>query len=89
VQNGVFGKVKNTGDRTLKEVEITIYCLVPDGKPVFEKTYRPVLVTEMRFGASDQTLEPGCGRQFGVKMDDAPSDWVKKVEVKVTPVEFP
>lgn len=24
--DGVFGEVKNVGDRTLKEVEITIYC---------------------------------------------------------------
>jgi hypothetical protein len=30
--NGVFGEVKNTGDRTLKEVEITIYCLDSGGR---------------------------------------------------------
>jgi hypothetical protein len=85
---GVFGEVKNSGDRMLKEVEITIYCLGPDGKPVFEKTYHPVLVTEMSFGDSNQPLKPGYSRQFGVKMDDAPSEWTKKVDVKVTQVEF-
>ena len=84
---GVWGEVKNTGDRTLKKVEITIYCLGPDGKPVFEKTYLPVLVTEMSFGDSNQPLKPGYSRQFGVKMDDAPSEWTKKVDVKVTQVE--
>ena len=85
---GIFGEVKNSGDHTLKKVEITIYCLGPDGKPVFEKTYTPVLVSAMSFGDSNQPLKPGYSRQFGVKMDDAPSEWTKKVDVKVTQVEF-
>jgi len=87
-ETGVFGDVKNTGDRTLKKVEITIYCLGPDGKPVFERTYLPVLVSEMSFGDSNQPLKPGYSRHFGVKMDDAPSEWTKKIDVKVTSVEF-
>jgi hypothetical protein len=87
-ETGVFGEVKNTGDRTLKRLEITIYCLGPDAKPIFEKTYRPVFVTETGFGDSNQPLKPGYSRQFGVKMDDAPSEWSKKVSVKVTSVEF-
>jgi hypothetical protein len=86
--SGVFGEVKNTGDRTLKEVEITIYCLGGDGKPVFEKTYNPVLVSEIPFGEVTEPLKPGYSRQFGVKMDDAPSDWTKKVDVKVSKVGF-
>jgi hypothetical protein len=85
---GVWGEVKNTGDRTLKKLEITIYCLGPDGKPVFEKTYTPVLVSEISFGNSNQPLKPGYSKQFGVKLDDAPSEWNHKVEVKVTQVEF-
>lgn len=87
-QTGVFGEVKNTGDRTLKEVEITIYCLGRDGKPIFEKTYHPVLVTDMAFGDEAKPLKPGYSRTFGVKMDDAPSEWTKKVDVKVTSVEL-
>lgn len=87
-QTGVFGEIKNAGDRTLKEVEITIYCLGRDGKPVFEKAYHPVLVTDMSFGGEGKPLKPGYSRTFGVKMDDAPSDWTRKVDVKVTSVEF-
>lgn len=85
---GVWGEVKNEGDRTLKKVGITIYCLGSDGKPVFEKTFSPVLVTEMSFGGSNLPLKPGYSRPFGVKLDDAPSEWNKKVDVKVTQVEF-
>jgi hypothetical protein len=81
---GVFGEVKNLGDRTVEMVEITIYCLGKDGKIVFEKTYRAVT----KYDTKGQ-LKPGYSRQFGVKLDDAPSDWAKKVTVKVSEVAFP
>jgi hypothetical protein len=87
-QTGVFGEIKNTGDHALKEVEITIYCLGREGKPIFETTYHPVLVTDMSFGDDAKPLKPGYSRTFGVKMDDAPSEWTKKVDVRVTAVEF-
>lgn len=85
---GVFGEVKNTGDRTLKEVEITIYCLGPDGKTIFEKKYDPVLVSELGIGDNNEPLKPGYVRKFGVSMDDAPSEWKRQVSVKVTTVQF-
>lgn len=86
---GVFGEVKNNGDRTLKEVEVTAYCLDINGKVVFEKTYHPVLVLENSFSMSYNTpLKPNYSRRFGFRLDDAPSDWNKKVKVIVTDVEF-
>jgi hypothetical protein len=85
---GVFGEVKNNGDRTLKKVELTIYCLDGAGKPIFEKQYHPVLVSDMSFGNDNQPLKPGYSRQFGVKMSDAPSDWTQKVDVKVASIVF-
>jgi hypothetical protein len=86
--SGVFGEVKNTGDRSLKAVEITVYCLDSDGKAIFEKLDHPVLVSEMGFGDSNQPLKPGYSRQFGVRLRDAPSEWSKKVDVKVTSLQF-
>jgi hypothetical protein len=85
---GAFGEVKNTGERTLKSVEITIFCLGEDGKPVFEKKFHPVLASDFSIGKSAEPLKPGYSRQFGVKLDDAPSDWNKKVDVRVTGLEF-
>jgi hypothetical protein len=82
---GVFGEVKNTGERTLKKVELTIFCLDAAGKPVYEKTYRAV--SDSAFN-SDGPLKPGYSRQFGVKVDEAPCDWAKKADVKVTSVAF-
>ena len=85
---GVFGEIKNNGDRTLREVEITTYCLDKNDKIVFEKTYHPVLVTEHSFMNDNTPLKPNYSRRFGYKLDDAPSDWSKKVKVAVTDIEF-
>lgn len=85
---GVFGEVKNIGDRTVSTVEITIYCLDQHGRPIFEKSYHPVYVSTLSFGDSNAPLKPGYSRKFGVKIDDAPSEWNGKVDVKVTAIVF-
>lgn len=86
---GVFGEVKNKGNKSLKSVEITTYCLDKEGKVVFEKTYHPVLVSEYSFTSRDnQPLKPNFSKTFGCKLDDAPSDWSGKVKVEVTDLKF-
>ncbi|MDH5467472.1 MAG: DUF2393 family protein [Candidatus Aminicenantes bacterium] len=84
---GVFGEIKNAGDKTLTEVEITIYFLDKNNKPIFEKTYHPVLVTEFSLG-DNKPLKPNYSREFGYKPDDIPSDWAEKVRAKITNIEF-
>ena len=84
---GVFGELKNRGDRTLREVEITAYFLDKEGNVVHEETYRPVSATDNPF-AENQSLKPNYARKFGYRVDGAPSDWAKKVKVAVTDVEF-
>ena len=84
-EDGVWGEIKNMGDRTLREVEVVVYCLGVDGKPIFEKKFSPVLASEY---TSEGPLKPGYGRRFGYKLDDAPSGWTKKVDVKVIGVRF-
>lgn len=86
-EEGVFGEIKNTGNRTLKEVEITVYALGKDGKPVWDDKFYPVLDSKFAFGDSAEPLKPNYGRKFGYKVE-APSDWNKKVRVEVTKVEF-
>jgi hypothetical protein len=83
---GVFGEIKNVGDRTLTEVELTVYCLGADGQPVFEQTYHPVVASDMSFGDAGEPLKPNYSRKFGYNLEDAPSDWARKVRVEVTKV---
>lgn len=84
----VYGEVKNAGDRTLVEVEITVYFLDKNGRRIHEKSYHPVLVSQFSFGDSNTPLKPGYSRKFGVKANDAPSEWARKVTVEVTNVKF-
>jgi tetratricopeptide (TPR) repeat protein len=86
-QLGVFGEVKNRGDRTLRAVAITVYYLDKEGNGIHEKTYFPVLATGELYG-DNQPLKPNYGRTFWYRVDRAPSDWAKKVKVAVTDVEF-
>ena len=86
-RHGVFGELKNRGDRTLREVEITVYFLDKEGNVVHEETHRPVSATDDPF-AGNPSLKPNYARKFGYRVDGAPSDWAKKVKVAVTDVEF-
>jgi len=83
-RKGAFGEVKNNGDKTLHEVEITIYCLDKAGATVWETDYTPVRVSEWSFGDTAKPLKPNYSRKFGVRLDDAPSDWGGKIRVEVT-----
>jgi hypothetical protein len=87
-EDGVFGEIKNNGDKTLSKVEITVYCLDKSDKVVFEKSYYPVLVTKYSFGGDNAPLKPNYSKKFGYKLDDAPSDWNKKITVSITDIEF-
>ena len=86
-EQGVWGEIKNVSNRALKEVEITIYCLDKNGNSVFEKKYHPVAELSL-FDDRDEPLKPNYSRKFGVNIDDAPTDWAKKVKVKITNIEF-
>ncbi len=84
---GVFGEIKNNGNRILNEVEIVIYCLDNDGNPIFEKKYHPILVSNFSM-TDNEPLKPNYSRKFGVKLDDAPSEWSKKVKIEVIDIKF-
>ncbi len=84
-ERGVFGEIKNTGDRTLSQVEIIVYFLDEKGSPVYEKNYTPVLQSSYR---PTPLLKSGYSQKFGMKAEDAPSEWSGKVSVKITSVKF-
>lgn len=84
----VLGEIKNNGDKTLKEVEITIYCLDENDKAVYEKIQYPILDSEYSSINVRAPLKPNYSRKFDYNLDEAPSDWSKKVMIKVTNIEF-
>jgi hypothetical protein len=83
----VKGEIKNTGDQALDEVEITVFAKDAAGKNIFEQKDLAVYVSE--YSLNDEgPLKPNYSRKFLVDMSDAPSEWNKKVEIKVTNLEF-
>lgn len=75
----VTGTLKNAGDRSLDEVELTVYFTDDDGKPVYEdnkfrptwsKTW-PVLVNSDRPGGQSKALKPGESRTFQLDVPQA------------------
>lgn len=83
---GVFGEIKNIGNRTLTEVEITIYYLDEYGNTIYEDTFHPVLIS--RWSSDNKPLKPNYSEKFGYGTDDVPSEWSKKIEAYVTNIEF-
>ena len=83
----VWGKIKNTGDRTVSRVVVTAYFPDSTGKVVFEKEY-PALSTGALMN-NDSPLRPGYIKEFGYVVKDCPSECVpESVRVSVTGVEL-
>jgi formylglycine-generating enzyme len=91
----VTGQLKNAGDRALDEVELTVFYVDDDGKPMFEDgkarpTYNktwPVIVNSDRGGGP---LKPGETRTFVVEVPQPFEVDVEptKIGAKVTALQF-
>ena len=94
----ISGKIKNGGDRALDEVELTLFYLDDDGKPVFEdgkarpsftKAW-PVIVNSDQPGDHRAPLKPGESRMFVVEIPqplEVDSE-LTKVAAKVSALQF-
>ena len=88
---GVEFKLKNTGDRTLNEVEVGVYFKDRFGKTICEKKYHPVLVTSFGIG-NNEPLKPGYiwqDREHFYSAKEVPSEWREgSAEAVITDIEF-
>jgi len=90
---GVEFKLKNKGDRTLKEVEVTVYFKDAAGTIIAEEDYHPVLVTKYSLSGDNKPLKPNYVWQMErgkfYKADSVPSEWKEgAVSAKITNIEF-
>lgn len=88
---GVDFKIRNTGDKTLKKIEVTVYFKDSWDKVIYEEKFYPVLVTE--FGTDNELLKPGYiwqqeqGKFYSAKK--VPSEWREgNADAKITDIEF-
>jgi len=82
---GVFSSLINKGNRTLKEVEITLYFYNGKGAIISEKKLYPVSVSKYRPGRDNDPLGPNSVKKVGYLVKEfAPASWGGKVQMRVT-----
>ena len=87
---GVEFKLKNRGNKTLKEVEVTVYFKDSTGTIIAEKSYYPI--TEFSYSGNNK-LKPNYIWQIDNDMfysaDSVPNEWKEgSVSAKITNIEF-
>lgn len=86
-KRGLYGTVRNLGDRTLKRVEVTVYFLDRNGQRIAEDSYGAV--SSYDFAGNTDPLKPGYVRDFGFTIEkSAPREWGGKFEAMVSDVDF-
>jgi len=86
---GLFATLTNKGNRTLKEVEITVYFYNGKGAIVSEKKLYPVSVSKYRPGRDNDPLYSKKAKKIGYLVKEfAPSSWAGKVQMRVTDITF-
>jgi len=88
---GVDFKIKNTGDKTLNKIEITVYFRDSNQNVIYDQKFYPVLVAE--FGTDNEPLKPGYiwqqeqGKFYSAKK--VPSEWqAGNATAQITDIEF-
>lgn len=84
---GVFGELKNKGDRTVTSVDIVIKFLNKDSQIIAESNYSPIRKDSL-FPDTSAPLKPNFVRKFGYRASEAPAEWAHKVAVSVVKVEL-
>jgi len=85
-KRSVFGTIKNTGNKTIKMLDITIYFLDKSKRRIGEK--EAGVVNAYSLFDKSGPLKPNYVRDFGVIVGDAtPANWNGKVEIEVKRID--
>jgi hypothetical protein len=89
---GVLLKLRNTGDRSLDKVKVTVTFKDARGAAIHDEDYFPVSVSDFSFG-DNKALKPGyvwqmeSGKFYSAK--SVPSEWLEgSVDAKITDIQF-
>ena len=86
---GVFATLVNKGNRTLNQVEVTVYFYNKKGAIVSEKKLYPVSVSKYRPGRDNDPLQPQKAKKIAYLVKEfAPPSWAGKVQMRVTDIIF-
>jgi hypothetical protein len=90
---GVEFKLKNNGERLLREIEVTIYFKDSSGKTIAEERYHPVLALNKSYSGDQIILKKNYIWQMEdgnfYKADSVPTAWEEgSVSGKITDIKF-
>lgn len=86
-KKGIYGTIKNIGDKSIGSMQITVYFLDTNTKRVGEKNI--TILSTASIYDKDSPLKPNYTKDFGYIIEnDAPSDWAGKVEVEISKIRF-
>ena len=89
---GVLFKLRNTGDRSLDMVKVTVIFKDVGGTAIHDEDYYPISVSDFSLG-DNKPLKPGyiwqmeTGKFYAAK--SVPSEWQEgSVDVKIADIRF-
>ena len=90
---GVEFKLKNNGERLLREIEVTVYFKDSTGKTIAEERYHPVLAMKKTYSGDEVILKQNYIWQMEngnfYKAASVPSEWDEgAVAAKITDIKF-
>jgi len=90
---GVEFKLRNNGERLLREIEVTVYFKDSTGKTIAEERYHPVLATNKSYSGDQIILKQNYIWQMEngnfYKADSVPTEWEEgSVSAKITDIKF-
>jgi hypothetical protein len=92
IENSIYnepnikGEIKNIGSKSLRNVKVVIYFFDKNNKAIFEDIRWPI--SSSNHFSSTEPLKPNYSRKFSFFLSDVPSEWSKKVELKVQYFDF-
>lgn len=90
---GVEFKLKNNGERLLREIEVTVYFKDSTGKTIAEERYHPVLAMKKSYSGDQIILKQNYIWQMEngnfYKADSVPTEWEEgSVSAEITDIKF-
>lgn len=88
--DAVGGYINNKGGKAVGEIELTLIALDVNNEPIYETKFNPI--TDSTVGLvghyAKYPIAPNSSSSFWYKFTDAPSEWSRKVEIKITDIQF-
>lgn len=83
----IKGYVQNVGDKPIYGLEIMIYGLDSNNKPIFEKRDNSIIFNT---GDSEDILKPNYKKSFSIYFEEneVPIDWPKRYKFEITELEL-